>query len=89
MKSSGANSTGVAGISGIGAGRAPMTMDEVLGVLWAKAVTEAEEAQRVLISALNGLAALMLIDGDKLGAVRARQPAKALHVVGFLPMPVH
>ncbi len=68
LKSSG-GTTSAAAVSGIGAGRAPMTMSEVLGVLWAKSVTEAEEAQRLLISALNGLAALLLIDGDKAGAV--------------------
>lgn len=47
-----------------------MSMDEVLGVLTSKAVTEAEEAQRALLGALNGLAALLVIQSDVPGAVR-------------------
>ncbi len=53
---------GAGGIKAVTAQRAPMTMDEILGVLITKAKTEAEEAQRSLIAALNGLAALMLVE---------------------------
>lgn len=45
-----------------GAPSAPMSMGEILGVLTGKARTEAEEAQRAVIHALNGLAGLMLIE---------------------------
>jgi hypothetical protein len=39
-----------------------MSMSEILSVLTSKARTEAEEAQRAVIHALNGLAGLMLIE---------------------------
>jgi hypothetical protein len=46
-----------------------MSMGEVLGVLTSKAVTEAEEAQRALIGACNGLAALDMIEDRLADAV--------------------
>ncbi|KAK9841676.1 hypothetical protein WJX74_009916 [Apatococcus lobatus] len=55
---------GVGGIKTLGQARTPMTMDEILQVLTGKAKQEAEEAQRILCGALNGLAALHLIDQD-------------------------
>jgi E3 ubiquitin-protein ligase SHPRH len=57
--------------SGGGGSGGPLTMDAILGVLTTKAKTEAEEAQRQLIGALNGLAALMRLFGDGAGAVAA------------------
>ena len=39
-----------------------MSMGEILDVLLSKAKLEAEDAQRVLLGALNGLAALMLLE---------------------------
>ena len=39
-----------------------MTMAEILELLLSKARLEAEDAQRVLLGALNGLAALMLLE---------------------------
>ena len=39
-----------------------MSMAEILEVLVSKARLEAEDAQRVLLGALNGLAALMLLE---------------------------
>ena len=39
-----------------------MSMGEILDVLVSKARLEAEDAQRVLLGALNGLAALMLLE---------------------------
>lgn len=48
-----------------------MTMDQILQVLTSKARTEAEESQRQLIGALNGLAALLRLSGDAAGAVAA------------------
>eukprot|EP00878_Enallax_costatus_P028465 GHUV01030749.1.p1 GENE.GHUV01030749.1~~GHUV01030749.1.p1 ORF type:complete len:482 (+),score=191.41 GHUV01030749.1:2170-3615(+) len=44
-------------------------MDQILTVLTTKARTEAEESQRQLIGALNGLAALMRLNGDHAAAV--------------------
>lgn len=41
-----------------------MSMGEILDVLVSKARLEAEDAQRLLLGALNGLAALMLLDTD-------------------------
>ncbi len=38
-------------------------------VLVEKARTEAEEAQRILLAALNGLAGLMILDSDRQQAV--------------------
>jgi hypothetical protein len=48
-----------------------MTMDQILQVLTTKARTEAEESQRQLIGALNGLAALLRLSGDGPGSVAA------------------
>ncbi|CAM6114787.1 unnamed protein product [Calypogeia fissa] len=58
--------------------RSPMTMDEILQVLVDKAKIEAEEAQRVLIGALNGLAALAAIDSNIPLAVSVYREALAL-----------
>ncbi|KAG0565163.1 hypothetical protein KC19_8G169500 [Ceratodon purpureus] len=44
--------------------RSPMTMDEILEVLVDKAKVEAEDAQRSLFGALNGLAGLAIIEND-------------------------
>jgi hypothetical protein len=46
-----------------------MTMDEILGLLLSKAVLEAEEAQRQLLAALNGLAGLALLEERRADAV--------------------
>ena len=48
-----------------------MTMEEILEVLTNKARIEAEDAQRVLLAALNGLAALMLLEHNEADAVQA------------------
>eukprot|EP00250_Pteridium_aquilinum_P010690 c19568_g2_i1 orf=83-3961(+) len=53
----------------------PMTMEEVLKVLVDKAKTEGEEAQRNLVGALNGLAALNILDGDVAAAVNIYREA--------------
>ena len=53
---------GAGGIKSLGAAKAPMSMGDILDVLLSKAKLEAEDAQRVLLGALNGLAALMLLD---------------------------
>jgi E3 ubiquitin-protein ligase SHPRH len=63
----------------LNAGRAPMTMAEILGTLAAKARVEAEDAQRLLLSALNGLAAVMLLQGNPTSAVQTYRE------VGCLP----
>ncbi|KAL0019181.1 hypothetical protein WJX77_000293 [Trebouxia sp. C0004] len=53
---------GAGGIKSLAAAKAPMSMAEILDVLVSKAKLEAEDAQRVLLGALNGLAALMLLE---------------------------
>ncbi|XVF81925.1 hypothetical protein PTKIN_Ptkin16aG0001600 [Pterospermum kingtungense] len=42
--------------------QAPMTMEEILNVLISKTSTEGEEALRMLVSALNGLAGIAIIE---------------------------
>jgi len=51
--------------------QAPMTMDEILGVLISKTRLEAEDRQRLLFFSLNGLGALMQLEGNLPGAVAA------------------
>ncbi|KXZ52879.1 hypothetical protein GPECTOR_8g26 [Gonium pectorale] len=53
----------------------PMSMLEILAVLVTRAKVEAEEAQRVLVAALNGLAALLVIQRDVPAAVAAYRTA--------------
>lgn len=67
---------GAGGLKALVPQQAPMTMDEILGVLVSKAHTEAEEGQRLLISALNGLAGLMLLQGEPQQAVSVGQEGK-------------
>eukprot|EP00899_Mesostigma_viride_P007989 jgi/Mesvir1/17191/Mv07612-RA.1 len=54
---------GSAGIRSLHRQRAPMTMDEILDVLVNKARIEAEETQRLMVSAMHGTAALMILEG--------------------------
>eukprot|EP00850_Spirogloea_muscicola_P012812 SM000084S23148 [mRNA] locus=s84:552074:559947:+ [translate_table: standard] len=58
---------GSAGVRSLQPGR-PMNMDEILEVLTTKARLEAEEAQRLTVAALNGLAALAVTQRDRGGA---------------------
>ncbi|GIL90673.1 hypothetical protein Vretifemale_18375 [Volvox reticuliferus] len=58
---------------------APMTMTDILGVLVTRAKVEAEEAQRQLMAAFNGLSALMIIQGDIAEAIATYR--KALRVM--------
>ena len=53
-------------------------------VLVEKARTEAEEAQRILLAALNGLAGLMILDSDRPQAVALYR--KAGHSLCFAPL---
>jgi E3 ubiquitin-protein ligase SHPRH len=69
---------GAGGIRALSHARAPMTMGEVLGVLLSKARVEAEDAQRVLLAALNGLAGLLLLQGLPAEAARAYREALRL-----------
>ncbi len=62
---------GSGGLRSLATARAPMTMEEILEVLTNKARIEAEDAQRVLLAALNGLAALMLLEHNEADAVQA------------------
>jgi hypothetical protein len=65
-------------IGGSSSSSSPMTMDQILQVLTTKARTEAEEAQRQLIGALNGLAALLRLSGDAPGAAAAYRQGLAV-----------
>lgn len=59
---------GAAGLrSGLAAniGGKPLSMDQILGVLVSRARVEAEESQRQLVGALNGLAALLRLSGPQ------------------------
>ncbi|GLI64470.1 hypothetical protein VaNZ11_007743 [Volvox africanus] len=58
---------------------APMTMTDILGVLVTRAKVEAEEAQRQLLAAFNGLSALMIIQGSIEDAIATYR--KALRVM--------
>ncbi|GAB4820920.1 hypothetical protein N2152v2_007966 [Parachlorella kessleri] len=62
---------GGGGIKSLVHQRAPMTMDEILEVLITKARTEAEESQRLLLAALNGIAGLLILQGQIPQAVAA------------------
>ena len=55
---------GAGGIKTLGGGRTVLSMEEILESLTTKARVEAEDAQRQLLGALNGLAALMLLSDD-------------------------
>lgn len=55
-----------------------------------KARTEAEEAQRILLAALNGLAGLMILDSDRPQAVALYRQAGGLPVTAFSSLiPLH
>ncbi|CAL9111471.1 unnamed protein product [Musa textilis] len=56
----------------------PLTMEEILGVLIGKAKIEGEEALRKIVSALNGLAAIAIIEEDVKRAVLLYREALAL-----------
>jgi E3 ubiquitin-protein ligase SHPRH len=56
------------GSGGTSTGKTVMTMDAFLQELLSKATRECEEAQRQLIGAQNGLAALLMLDHDTSGA---------------------
>ncbi|KAG1676131.1 hypothetical protein FOA52_004971 [Chlamydomonas sp. UWO 241] len=66
---------GAGGIRALAPQAAPMTMDEVLDVQLAKAKTEAEESQRMVVSAYNGLAGLMLLEGETARAIATYREA--------------
>ena len=53
---------GQRGVKALAATRTPMSMDGILDVLVEKARVEAEDAQRVLLAALNGLAGIFLLE---------------------------
>ena len=55
---------GAGGIKTLGGGRTVLSMEEILESLTTKARVEAEDAQRQVLGALNGLAALMLLSED-------------------------
>lgn len=59
-----------------------MSMGEILEVLVSKARVEAEDAQRVLLGALNGLAALMLLEAGPSQAPMAIQTYRQVHTQG-------
>ncbi len=56
-----------------------MSMGEILEVLVSKARLEAEDAQRVLLGALNGLAALMLLENGPTQTAMAIKTYREVH----------
>ena len=62
-----------------------MSLGEILDVLVSKARLEAEDAQRVLLGALNGLAALMLLEN---GAAQTAMAIKTYREVQFVCLSV-
>lgn len=60
---------GAGGVRALQVGKEPMSMGEILLHLASKARVEAEDAQRLLLSALNGMAAVLLLQGDAASAV--------------------
>lgn len=69
---------GAGGIKALTQQREPMTMDEILELLTVKARIEAEDSQRLLLGALNGLAAIFLIQDAKVDAVKMYRTALTL-----------
>lgn len=69
---------GAGGIRALSQSRTPMTMSEVLETLLTKATVEAEDAQRMVLASLNGLAGLLLLQGHVSEAVRAYREALKL-----------
>eukprot|EP00887_Chlorella_sp_A99_P002685 scaffold6.g2685.t1 len=57
--------------------RAPMSMGEILEVMIAKTKVEAEDQQRILLSSLNGIAGLLLLQGKQAEAVATYRQALA------------
>ena len=55
---------GIGGLKSLSQVKAPMSMIEVLQVLINKAKVEAEDAQRLLLSSLNGMAGLKIIQNE-------------------------
>lgn len=55
---------GIGGLKSLSQVKSPMSMIEVLQVLINKAKVEAEDAQRLLLSSLNGLAGLKIIQNE-------------------------
>ena len=55
-------------------------MSFVLQLLITKARNEAEEAQRLLLFALNGLAALALLDNDNRDAIKLYREVRRLRL---------
>ena len=82
---------GAGGIKPLAAAKAPMSMGEILEMLVSKARLEAEDAQRVLLGALNGLAALMLLESGPTQTVMAittyRQVCCAVIVYAYVSGP--
>lgn len=66
---------GAGGIKTLGGGRTVLSMEEILESLTTKARVEAEDAQRQMLGALNGLAALMLLSDDHNDDCRSRAVA--------------
>ncbi|KAK9810177.1 hypothetical protein WJX72_006177 [[Myrmecia] bisecta] len=69
---------GAGGIKSLTQAKAPMTMDQILEVLTSKSRVEAEDKQRILLGALNGLGALSLLDKALPDAVQMYRKALQL-----------
>ena len=69
---------GAGGIKSLAGGRTVMSMEDILEMLVAKARVEAEDSQRQLLGALNGIAALMQLLDDPAEAVATYRQALTL-----------
>lgn len=80
---------GAGGIKSLAGGRTVMSMEDILEMLVGKARVEAEDSQRQLLGALNGIAALMQLVDSPAEAVATYRQALTLSKpytppIGFL-----
>ena len=77
---------GAGGIKSLTGGRTVMSMEEILESLTVKARLEAEDGQRQLLGALNGIAALQLLEVAPADAVATYRQALTLGQPPLLPV---
>lgn len=69
---------GAGGIKSLAGSHTVMSMDAILESLVGKARVEAEESQRLLLAALNGIAGLMILQEENAEAVAVYRQALVL-----------
>ena len=78
---------GAGGIKSLAGSHTVMSMDAILESLVGKARVEAEESQRLLLAALNGIAGLMILQEENAEAVAVYRQALNLGKSHAPPMP--